>query len=98
MIFDIASRNKNDIRKCIEILVDQNADNVFSVAPARNNPYFNMVEVDEKNKVRLIKHAVFILEFAISLHQLINFIPQSVYGYHVANGFGLFEPYHSHQG
>jgi CMP-N,N'-diacetyllegionaminic acid synthase len=52
-------RNKNDIRKCVEILVDQNADNVFSVAPARNNPYFNMVEVDEKNKVRLIKDGNF---------------------------------------
>ena len=52
-------RNKNDIRKCVEILVDQNADNVFSVAPARNNPYFNMVEVNGKGKVTLVKDGNF---------------------------------------
>ena len=44
-----------DIRKCIEILVDQNADNVFSVSPASNNPYFNMVEVKENGQVTLSK-------------------------------------------
>jgi CMP-N,N'-diacetyllegionaminic acid synthase len=53
-------RDKNDIRKCVEILVDQNADNVFSVSPASNNPYFNMVEVNEKNnEVALIKDGNF---------------------------------------
>jgi len=48
-------RNKIDIEKCVEILVDQNADNVFSVTPASNNPYFNMVEMNEKNEVVLVK-------------------------------------------
>jgi CMP-N,N'-diacetyllegionaminic acid synthase len=52
-------RNIEDIRKCVEILVDQNADNVFSVSPASNNPYFNMVEVDEVDRVTLVKEGNF---------------------------------------
>lgn len=52
-------RNIEDIRKCIDILVDQKADNVFSVTPARNNPYFNMVEIKEKERVTLTKEGNF---------------------------------------
>jgi CMP-N,N'-diacetyllegionaminic acid synthase len=52
-------RNLEDIQKCIEILVDQNADNVFSVTPASNNPYFNMVEIKKNNNVSLIKEGNF---------------------------------------
>jgi CMP-N,N'-diacetyllegionaminic acid synthase len=52
-------RNLEDIRKCIEILVDQNADNVFSVTPASNNPYFNMVEIKDNNNVSLINEGNF---------------------------------------
>jgi CMP-N,N'-diacetyllegionaminic acid synthase len=52
-------RSKNDIRRCVAILVDQNADNVFSVTPAKNNPYFNMVKVNEKDKVTLVKDGNF---------------------------------------
>jgi CMP-N,N'-diacetyllegionaminic acid synthase len=52
-------RSIGDIRKCIEILVDQNADNVFSVTPASNNPYFNMVEAKEDNRVALVKEGDF---------------------------------------
>jgi CMP-N,N'-diacetyllegionaminic acid synthase len=52
-------RESNDIRNCVKILVDQNADNVFSVAPASNNPYFNMVEVNDKDEVTLIKYGNF---------------------------------------
>ena len=48
-----------DIQKCIEIQVDQNADNVFSVAPASKNPYFNMVEVTENGQVMLSKEGNF---------------------------------------
>jgi CMP-N,N'-diacetyllegionaminic acid synthase len=52
-------RNIGDIQKCIEVLVDQNVNNVFSVTPASNNPYFNMVEVREKGRVSLIKEGDF---------------------------------------
>ena len=52
-------RDNEDIQKCIEILVHQNADNVFSVTPASNNPYFNMIEVNEKDEVTLIKNGNF---------------------------------------
>jgi CMP-N,N'-diacetyllegionaminic acid synthase len=52
-------RNLEDIQKCIEILVDQNADNVFSVTPASNNPYFNMVEIKDNNNVSLINEGNF---------------------------------------
>ena len=52
-------RNLEDIRNCIEILVDQSANNVFSVTPASNNPYFNMVEVNDKKNVSLIKDGNF---------------------------------------
>lgn len=48
-------RNIEDIKKCIGILVDQKADNVFTVTPARNNPYFNMVELKGKEQVALTK-------------------------------------------
>jgi CMP-N,N'-diacetyllegionaminic acid synthase len=52
-------RDEGDIRSCIKILVDQNADNVFSVTPARNNPYFNMVEINKQNEVTLAKDGTF---------------------------------------
>ena len=52
-------RNTEDIDNCIELLVKKNADNVFSVAPAHRNPYFNMVEVSKDGKVRLVKDGDF---------------------------------------
>ena len=52
-------RNIEDIKKCINILVDQAADNVFSVSPARNNPYYNMVEIKEEEQVALTKDGDF---------------------------------------
>ena len=52
-------RDIADIQKCIEILVNQNADNVFSVAPTNNNPYFNMIEVKEEGRVELSKKGNF---------------------------------------
>jgi len=33
-----------DIKNAIELLVNEKADNVFSVSPAYRNPYYNMVE------------------------------------------------------
>lgn len=52
-------RAVEDIDACIEILKDTNADNIFSVTEAHRNPYFNMVEVDERGKVQLIKQGSF---------------------------------------
>jgi CMP-N,N'-diacetyllegionaminic acid synthase len=52
-------RNTEDIDKCIEMLVDEKADNVFSVSEAYRNPYFNMVEVTAGNEVRLVKEGHF---------------------------------------
>ncbi len=53
-------RNTEDIDNCIELLVEKNADNVFSVTKACRNPYFNMVEVGSDNKVRLVKGGSFV--------------------------------------
>ncbi len=52
-------REAEDIDKCIELLVDEKTDNVFSVAEAYRNPYFNMVEVTAGNEVRLVKDGHF---------------------------------------
>ncbi|MEW6600336.1 MAG: acylneuraminate cytidylyltransferase family protein [Nitrospirota bacterium] len=52
-------RETDDIDRCIELLVDGKADNVFSVAEAYRNPYFNMVEVTGGNEVRLVKEGRF---------------------------------------
>lgn len=52
-------REAEDIDKCIKLLVDEKADNVFSVAEAYRNPYFNMVEVNAADEVRLVKEGHF---------------------------------------
>lgn len=51
-------RDVEDIDKCIEILVDNDADNVFSVRVAHKNPYFNMVE-PHGDTVGLVKEGSF---------------------------------------
>ena len=43
-----------DIKNAIELLVNEKADNVFSVSPAYRNPYYNMVE-DVNGKIRKVK-------------------------------------------
>lgn len=48
-------RTTEDIDNCIELLINKNADNVFSVTEAHRNPYFNMVEVHGDGKVKLVK-------------------------------------------
>lgn len=48
-------RSVEDIDKSIELLVDKDAQNVFSVTEARRNPYFNMVEVSKGGFVSLAK-------------------------------------------
>lgn len=53
-------RSVDDIERCIELLVDTRADNVFSVTEAHRNPYFNMVEVTGAGTVALIKEGRFL--------------------------------------
>lgn len=48
-------RTIEDIDNCIQLLVEESADSVFSVTEAHRNPYFNMVELQEGTKVRLVK-------------------------------------------
>lgn len=53
-------RKTADIKRCIQILVNTNASNVFSVTDAYRNPYFNMVEIAKGGVVRLVKKGNFI--------------------------------------
>ncbi len=52
-------RNIEDIDNSIALMVDEKADNVFSVAEAHRNPYFNMVEESSDGFVRLVKEGCF---------------------------------------
>ena len=52
-------RSVEDINESISLVVEENADNVFSVAEAHRNPYFNMVEINKKGYVALIKQGNF---------------------------------------
>jgi N-acylneuraminate cytidylyltransferase/CMP-N,N'-diacetyllegionaminic acid synthase len=53
-------RRAEDIDNAIKMLVDRNADNVFSVAQTHRNPYFNMVARDLQGRVRRVKNGTFI--------------------------------------
>jgi len=44
-----------DIEKAVEILVANDYDNLFSVSPATNNPYFNLVEQNKTGEITLSK-------------------------------------------
>lgn len=48
-------RSVEDIDKSITLLVEEKADNIFSVAEAHRNPYFNMVEIKKNGYVALVK-------------------------------------------
>jgi CMP-N,N'-diacetyllegionaminic acid synthase len=52
-------RTSDDIDACIDLLVAEHADSVFSVAEAYRNPYFNMVELDEAGVPHLVKEGSF---------------------------------------
>ena len=52
-------RSVEDIDKCVVLLVDKKADNVFSVAEAHRNPYFNMVEINQNGYAALVKQGNF---------------------------------------
>ena len=47
-------RTVEDIKNSIGLLINEHADNVFSVSPAYRNPYYNMVEIIDK-KVKLVR-------------------------------------------
>lgn len=53
-------RTTEDIDNCIKLLVEEGADNVFSVTESYRNPYFNMVEVSKDQKVKLVKEGNFV--------------------------------------
>jgi len=59
---DITSplRTTEDIKGCFSTLLKEHRDVVFSVVPARRNPYFNMVEMDSEGKVVLSKLSAFV--------------------------------------
>lgn len=48
-------RKPSDIAAAIKLLEDKDADNVFSVCPARRSPYFNMVERNSDGRIELCK-------------------------------------------
>jgi len=48
-------RSVDDVNSCIKMLVETKADNVFSVAEAHRNPYFNMVEAGDDGIATLSK-------------------------------------------
>lgn len=53
-------RSVEDIDECIELLIEKGADNVFSVTEAGRNPYFNMVELNNDGRVKLVKEGNFV--------------------------------------
>lgn len=52
-------RKVEDIDNCIKLLVEKNADNIFSVTEANRNPYFNMIETYKNGQVGLVKKGNF---------------------------------------
>tara|TARA_A100001388_G_scaffold277592_1_gene269738 strand:- start:3633 stop:4325 length:693 start_codon:yes stop_codon:yes gene_type:complete len=48
-------RDVEDIYKAIDCYQKSNVDAVFSVCESRKNPYFNMVEYDKKNNLKMVK-------------------------------------------
>jgi CMP-N-acetylneuraminic acid synthetase len=48
-------RSPSDIENALRLFLKSDANNLYSVCPARKNPYFNMVELDERGRSRLSK-------------------------------------------
>jgi CMP-N,N'-diacetyllegionaminic acid synthase len=49
-------RSNNDINKIINLISkNKKAHNVLSLTPSRKNPYFNMVEIKNNNKLEIVK-------------------------------------------
>ena len=47
-------RTVEDIKNSIGLLINEKADNVFSVSPPYRNPYYNMIEIVDE-KIKLVK-------------------------------------------
>ena len=43
-----------DVDACIQMLLESDADLVYTVRPAERNPYFNMIVIDEAGYARLV--------------------------------------------
>jgi CMP-N-acetylneuraminic acid synthetase len=52
-------RTPEDVDACIDLLIAEGADSVFSVSEAHSNPYFNMVELDAGGVPHLVKQAAY---------------------------------------
>jgi|TARA_B110000967_G_C18655475_1_gene445521 CMP-N,N'-diacetyllegionaminic acid synthase len=50
-------RNATDIQNALKVFKSRNYSNVISVCKSDNNPYFNMVEIDKKKGLKLIKNS-----------------------------------------
>lgn len=48
-------RTVSDIEAAFHQFLESDANNLYSVTPARRNPYFNMIEVDGRGRPRLCK-------------------------------------------
>lgn len=48
-------RKIEDIKSCIDLILNTNAPNVLTAAPSRKSPYFNLVELDETGRVFVSK-------------------------------------------
>lgn len=62
MDLDVTSpiRTVQDLENAYKLFLEKNPKTLFSVVPARRNPYFNMVEVGIDGKVNLCKQGNFI--------------------------------------
>ena len=47
-------KTEKDLEGCVRLLIDKKASNVFSVAVAQRNPYYNMIEL-KGGKVKIVK-------------------------------------------
>jgi CMP-N,N'-diacetyllegionaminic acid synthase len=52
-------RDAEDIDNSVALLVEEKADNIFSVTEAHRNPYFNMVEINREGYAALAKQGTF---------------------------------------
>ena len=52
---NVPSAQVEDIQSVVRMLEDSGVGNVITGTPARRSPYFNMVERDENDIVRLVK-------------------------------------------
>ena len=48
-------RDIKDIQQSFQQFIDNNNDNLITAMPSRRSPYFNLVEIDDNNKIHLSK-------------------------------------------